>query len=111
MKAAISYTCSCGADYLFSVERNEPAESAEEWRDRIGDVATGIGARIVSVPQDATNGWTYAGYVSNVFAIDYPIPMDQASGYAIELHGSAELMGNDTAKVDFKPQGWQNTAQ
>lgn len=53
MKAAISYTCSCGADYLFSVERNEPAESAEEWRDRIGDVATGLGARIVSVPQDA----------------------------------------------------------
>ena len=37
--------------------------------------------------------------------------MNLSSGYAIELHGSAKLSGDDTAKVDFKPAGWQNTAE
>jgi hypothetical protein len=63
----------------------------------------------VTVPQGSSNGWTYAGYVSNVYTIDYPYPMDQASGYAIELNGSAELVGDDTASVSFKPAGTQNS--
>jgi hypothetical protein len=52
MKAAISYTCSCGADYLFSVERNESAEAVGEWRERVDDVAASLGAKVTLVSQD-----------------------------------------------------------
>ncbi len=55
------------------------------------------------IPQDAINGWTYAGLVDNIHRIDFPIEMNLASGFAIELHGSAKLIGNDTARVTFKP--------
>lgn len=54
---------------------------------------------------DPENGWTYAGSVSSVYAIDFPIPMNLTSGYAIELHGSAKLVGSDTADISFKPAG------
>ena len=57
------------------------------------------------LPQDATNGWTYAGRVENVYSIDSPIQMNQASGYAIELHGSAKLVGDDRAEISYKPAG------
>jgi hypothetical protein len=57
------------------------------------------------IPQDPNNGWTYAGHLSNVAVIDQPIPMNVQSGYAIELHGSAKLIGNDTAFVEWKPEG------
>jgi glutamate 5-kinase len=59
----------------------------------------------VEIPQDEENGWTYAGAVSDVYTIDYPIAMNQASGYAIELHGTARLMGDDTADVTFNAAG------
>lgn len=57
------------------------------------------------IPQDATNGWTYAGYQTNVYAIDEPFPMSLTTGYAIELHGTAKIRGNDQANVVFKPSG------
>jgi hypothetical protein len=57
------------------------------------------------IPQDPVNGWTYEGKVTDVYAIDYPIPMNRSSGYAIELHGSAKLLGDDTADVQYKPAG------
>jgi hypothetical protein len=57
------------------------------------------------LPQDSTNGWTYVGQVTNVYAIDSPIPMNLESGYAIELHGTAKLLGDDSAIVNFKPAG------
>ena len=57
----------------------------------------------VTIPQDAQNGWSYDGYLTNVYAVDSPVPMDMASGFAIELHGSAELSGSDTASVSFSP--------
>ncbi len=57
------------------------------------------------IPQDPANGWTYEGQLNDVYAIDYPIPMNQSSGYAIELHGSAKLLGDDTADVNYKPAG------
>ncbi|MCM2323049.1 MAG: hypothetical protein NDJ90_07280 [Oligoflexia bacterium] len=68
-------------------------------------------ARAVTIPQDAANGWTFLGYRENLHAIEYPVPMNLTTGYAIELHGSAKLVGNDTASVTFKHKGWQNTAQ
>ncbi|HCM39355.1 MAG: hypothetical protein A2X97_01645 [Bdellovibrionales bacterium GWA1_52_35] len=61
------------------------------------------------IPNDPVNGWTYAGWVDNVYAIDSPIPMNLSSGFAIELHGTARLLGNDTAVVDFKPAGARST--
>ncbi|MBL7716190.1 MAG: hypothetical protein JNL01_12065 [Bdellovibrionales bacterium] len=66
----------------------------------------------VSIPMDSNNGWTYAGYLNNFYLIDYPIPMNQVSGgYAIELHGDAKLIGNDTAQVSFLPEGAQTGVQ
>jgi hypothetical protein len=81
--------------------------------DRAPDVSTisvtrfagGDPAKAASVAQDPGNGWTYAGKVENVYAIDFPAPMDLASGYAIELHGSAKLIGDDTASVSFQASG------
>lgn len=59
----------------------------------------------VNIPEDPNNGWTYAGKVENVHAISEPSPMNLASGYAIELHGSARLQGDDTAGVTYNPAG------
>jgi hypothetical protein len=63
------------------------------------------------IPNDSQNGWTYAGYVSNVNTIVQPIPMNQASGYAIQLHGSGMLSGTDTASISFTPAGAVANAQ
>ncbi|MFL5815660.1 MAG: hypothetical protein ACJ763_18975 [Bdellovibrionia bacterium] len=63
----------------------------------------------VVIPQSATNGWTYAGYVNNAYAIDYPVPMNQFSGYAVELHGSYKLTGDQNAKVSYTPKGLHST--
>jgi len=57
-----------------------------------------------NIPNDPVNGWTYEGF-KTVFVIDDPIPMNQVTGYVIELHGSAKLVGDDYAEVDFKPFG------
>ncbi len=62
----------------------------------------------IDLPQDATNGWTYVGH-STQYAIDYPIQMNQQTGYAIELHGTAKLHGDDSADVSYKPVGSQDT--
>jgi hypothetical protein len=59
----------------------------------------------VVIPQSSTNGWTYEGYVSNVYAIDQPVPMDQFSGYAIRLHGGYKLLGSQSATVTYNPYG------
>lgn len=67
------------------------------------------------IPQDATHGWTYAGYVKNVYADQMvfngqTIPLNQASGFAIELHGSGMIAGGDQPQVEFKPAGVQSSA-
>lgn len=64
---------------------------------------------VVDIPNDATNGFTYSGYVNNVYAIDYPVAMNLASGYAIELHGSAKLVGDERADVTYIPRGAHDT--
>jgi hypothetical protein len=85
--------------YLFIAQR--PDESSI----RVTKYAGGRADQAQAIPQDPVNGWTYAGYVENVFAIDSPVPMNRQSGYAIELHGSAKLVGDDTADVTFRPYG------
>jgi hypothetical protein len=64
----------------------------------------------VEIPQDDENGWSYVGYVQNVYAIDYPLQTQLSSGYAIELHGNAKLVGDDRADVTFKPAGAVDSA-
>jgi len=85
--------------YLFI--STEPEESTIKVYKYIG----GSASNVVEIPASATNGFTYAGYKENVFAIDYPAPMSRGTGFTIELHGSAKLVGNDTAKVVYKPKG------
>jgi hypothetical protein len=57
-----------------------------------------------TLPQDANNGWTYYGY-GTVYTIESPTPMDQETGYAIQLHGSAVLTGADSADVQYTNAG------
>lgn len=52
MKAAISYTCSCGAEYLLCVHRNETTEEAAAWRERLEDVGDGLGLGVVDGQQE-----------------------------------------------------------
>ncbi len=61
--------------------------------------------------QDASNGWTYRGYLKNVYTIDYPVNLNRASGYALELNGSAKLRGDDTASIEFKAKRIQDNAR
>jgi hypothetical protein len=51
---------------------------------------------------DPTNGWSYAGDLTNQDTITYPIGMSPESGYMIQLHGTSELHGQDTAYIVFK---------
>ena len=59
----------------------------------------------VDIPQDPQNGWTYIGYQSNFNTVLQPIPMEPATGYMIQLHGTAILMGNDTAEISYQNDG------
>lgn len=55
-----------------------------------------------TIEQNASNGWTYAGLTS-AYLIDYPVPTNYVSNkYLIELHGSARLVGNDDAAVEYE---------
>jgi hypothetical protein len=58
-----------------------------------------------TIPQSEADGWTYAGWLDNVYEIDSPANLNLMSGWAIELHGSAKLEGEDSADVTFKPAG------
>ena len=56
----------------------------------------------VTIPQDATNGWTYIGYQQNIDVVTAPVAENAQSGYMIQLHGSAQLQGQDTAYIVYK---------
>jgi hypothetical protein len=58
-----------------------------------------------TIPEDPTNGWTYAGYLTDQHTIDSPIALDQRTGYMIELHGTAKLTGFDFADVNYQGTG------
>jgi|GEM_PF-772138 len=61
-----------------------------------------------TIAEDPNNGWTYAGKIdaqAPVYAIDSPVPLNLQSGFAIELHGAAKLIGDDAADVRYKPAG------
>ncbi len=75
---------------------------------RVVKYLNGDPAQAVEIPQDPANGWTYAGYLTD-FAIDSPVKMNKTTGYAIELHGKAKLIGEDRAKVTSTPKGAQDS--
>ena len=89
--------------YLFISQDADPSTI------KVTRYAGGDTTRATLIPQDATHGWTYVGAVNNVYAIDYPVPMNLSSGFAIQLNGSAEITGDDTTAVDYKPAGAQNS--
>ena len=39
MKAAISYKCACGQEYLVCVHRNEPEDVVADWRRTVAGIA------------------------------------------------------------------------
>jgi hypothetical protein len=64
----------------------------------------------VTIPQSATNGWSYIGYQTENL-ITSPIAMDSQTGYMIQLNGTAQLTGQDTAFVTYKyPNGTAGSA-
>lgn len=83
--------------YLFIDQKPDPTTI------KVEKFINGDPGQVIELPQNSTNGWTFEGYLSNVFAIDSPVNLNSSSGYAIELHGSAKLVGNDTAEITFKP--------
>ncbi len=60
----------------------------------------------IELAQSTTSGWSYSDlYQVNIPLIDAPINMNYRSGWAVELHGDAKLIGNERAEVTFKPYG------
>ncbi len=82
--------------YLFLEEEPDP-NTIEVTRYRNGQAEL--------LPEDPDNGWTYVGYVENVYAIDAPIELNLSSGWAIRLNGNAKLIGDDRADVSYKSAG------
>ncbi|MGK5083056.1 hypothetical protein WDW37_07095 [Bdellovibrionota bacterium FG-1] len=72
--------------------------------------AGGDNSKNATIARDTnhSDGWDYVGNVSDVYAIDYPTNMNLTSGYAIELYGSAKLVGADTATVESTPAAVHN---
>jgi hypothetical protein len=79
--------------------------------DPITVVKTLVDGSEVQIPQSATNGWTYVGYAQNVATIDQPILMSYGSGYAIQLNGTAALIGDERASVRYTVKGTQNVVE
>lgn len=59
----------------------------------------------VELVQGDPNGWSYNGGPQTVYTIDSPIPMEQATGYVIELFGTGRLSGDETATVTYINNG------
>jgi hypothetical protein len=81
------------------LEREPSLNSIDVYRI---DGTTGTRRLLAPGPE---NGWTYAGYLRDQASIDYPVEMNRITGYALELHGSARLIGNDRAEVVYRISG------
>lgn len=55
-----------------------------------------------AVPNDPTNGWTYAGYLTNQPLSYLPQLSNYATGYMIQMNGSAVYSGTDVITVNFQ---------
>ncbi len=94
-------------DYLFISEDADPSTIV------VTRYVGGDTNQPVVIPRSETNGWTYEGYVKDVYAVSTLSPdgtrvyMNQSSGYAIRLHGDL-VMGTDTSSVDYKAASAQS---
>lgn len=89
--------------YLF-IDQDANPDTIEITRYMGGNPAQGV-----RIPRDTINGWSYAGWKQDVYAIDAPVMMNLTTGWAIKLNGTAKLIGDDTANVVFKPAGAANS--
>jgi hypothetical protein len=53
----------------------------------------------------ANDCWTYKGYLINQDTVESPVKGSPATGYLIELFGTAKLNGSDTASVSYMNNG------
>lgn len=81
------------------------ATEPKEGTIRVIRYANGDTGTPVEIPEDAANGWTYSGFLTNQATIDSPIAMDVRTGFMIELHGTARLNGADLADVIYQNIG------
>lgn len=88
--------------YLFMSQAPDPSSI------QIQKFVGGDPNRPISIPQDPNDGWTYVGFTTH-YAISSPSPMGQTTGYAIELNGTAQLTGLDTASITYYPSVNQST--
>lgn len=91
--------------YLFMAHEPEPA-TIEVVRYVGGNAHL---AEVIPHDPTHTNGWDYVGYLQGDYVIDAPVEMNWASGWAVRLYGNARLVGDDTAKVNYKLKGAQDS--
>jgi hypothetical protein len=92
--------------YLF-IEQDAELSTIEVTKHKYDEATNTWSAE--TLEQSDTNGWTYVGWLDNVYEIDAPAELNLMSGWAIELHGSAKLEGEDSADVTYKPAGAQSS--
>jgi hypothetical protein len=54
-----------------------------------------------TIPQSATNGWTYVGQRSGYTSYS-PSLGNYQTGYMVRLNGTAEFKGSDTISIDYQ---------
>ncbi len=86
------------------------ASRPDEDTIRVVKYVNGDPNNAVEIYESGFDGFTYEGYLSNVYTIDYPVQMNQGSGWAIRLHGAARAVGNDRIEVFYKPYGISDTS-
>jgi hypothetical protein len=55
----------------------------------------------VTIPQSATNGWTYVGLQTNHPTSDYPTIGSNQTGYMVQLNGTAKFKGSDSISISY----------
>lgn len=64
---------------------------------------------IPHVSVDPANGWEYIGWQTDLPLIDFPVPMNETTGYFIRLHGNSVLRGLDKPEVQYKAVGGRDS--
>jgi hypothetical protein len=94
--------------FLFMDQEPDPA-TIRVYRHPGGDAS-----QRVEIFESQSDGWTFVGNLpgQNTTSIGSPSAertLNFGSGWAVQLHGSGILSGSDTATVEFRPAGLQNS--
>jgi hypothetical protein len=100
-------TTALAFEKVYLVLRQQPDPNTIQVVKNIG----GDPSNQVVIPRDPNNGWEYVGFLNNQPTIDYPVPMDNESGYMIHLTGAAKLQGADSASIIFKTPSGNSVSQ